>query len=236
MKRMVFFCALACGRLNGDDTTGGGPVTLDEVPARGAHAICTQMFACCDLNERQMLVGGLDPGAVTSESECEAAYSNALAMFIVPEFNMSIGSGSALYDANMAGACLAELETESCTAFGSAFGANADKTGFGCGLVDPLVQLSGSCMQSYECTTGNCENGICQPIPTAGEVCTSVCEPGLFCGFDPMSGQETCQALKPDFDSCGSDGECQSTHCIGSGSGGSGSGSCEAGPPLCDGV
>src|SRR5438105_4208256 len=131
MKRMVWLCALACGRLNGDDTNGGGLVTLDQFPNAAAHAICTKMFACCDATERAKLIPPTCGGSGT-EADCEAAYVSALAGILVPDIDTSIADGSAVYDPGAAGACLSQLENDGCAEFGAALADNPTSANFGC--------------------------------------------------------------------------------------------------------
>ena len=79
MKRLLFAMALACGRLNGDDTTGGGgDIPLDQLAPQLAHVECEQMFKCCDLTDREKLLGPFGSNADMDESECEFQLGSAV--------------------------------------------------------------------------------------------------------------------------------------------------------------
>jgi hypothetical protein len=83
---------------------------------------------------------------------------------------------------------------------------------------------AGDCQAGEECATdAGAREGSCEPLPSAGEPCTSVCARGSRCS-GTADGAHTCIAPLANGAACETSSQCLSDYCA--------SGSCAA-PPVC---
>jgi hypothetical protein len=138
-------------------------------------------------------------------------------------------AGRLKYDGDAARGCIDAAANLSCSAYSMLSGHESivcEKP-----FLIPLVADGGGCTQDYECISANCEgatvqpggpntDGMCKPLPTAGQSCTSSCAQGLYC-----SG--TCKPLLANGTQCTGSNQCASNYC---------STTCMDRPPTCDGI
>lgn len=222
MKRLIVSILLAgCG---GDDDGGGGFVDLDNLSMELALAGCDAQFECCTDAEIMAQYMGIsyEGQPITTEDQC-VAFSNAVfSSFAVMPYKDSIAMGRMEYDGAAAADCIAAFKSLSCAEYSTG---DISVTGSECRpFVIALVADGGGCTQDHECTSDNCEgaktplggpntDGMCKPMPTAGQSCDENCATGLYCGLDQSSGMDTCQPVKADGAQCNFDRECVSDHC-----------------------
>lgn len=216
MNRLVVLVLLVgCG---GDD--GGGSVELDSLGMELGIVACGKQFACCtDVEIMEQYMGlTFEDQPITTEDQCVGFTTAVFTTFAVEQYKASIALGRMAYDGAAAADCIAALERLSCTQYGSGMAPACSP------FVIPQVADGGGCTQDHECTSDNCEgastplggpstDGVCKPMPTAGQPCEDSCATGLYCGFDPSTGMEVCQSPKADGTSCTFDRECASDHC-----------------------
>ena len=232
MKRLVIFALLAgCG--------GAGTVELDDLGAELARASCAKQFECCtDAELVQQYMGiTVDGEPITTEAQCVEFGNALLSGLAVPQYRDSLAKGRIEYDGAAAADCIAAIDRLTCAQYASG---QAGDEALGCRpFIIPKVGAGGGCTQDGECTSGNCvgatvqpdgpdTDGMCQPMPTAGQACTGDCADGLFCGFDQTSGARVCQPTRADGMPCTLDRECASDHC-------DDTDTCAPEPPTCDG-
>jgi hypothetical protein len=230
LTRTLSICVLLAG------CGGGGSVSVDDLGTELAKVSCSKIFECCTSSEAMAQFANITYNGqpITTEAQCEGFTGGLFTGLLTPEYKDSIAAGRIAYDADAAGDCLDAAANLSCSAYAQLSGhesVSCDKP-----FIIPKVADGGACAQEYECTSNNCEgasnsmaNGMCKPLPTAGQDCTEHCAKGLYCGYDQTAGKEACQALKADGSSCGLDEECSSGNCN--------AGSCGGAPaPVCDGM
>jgi hypothetical protein len=222
MKRLIVSIVLVgCG---GDDGGGGGSVALEDLGMELAVASCGVQFECCTDAEIMAQYMGIefDGAPVETEQQC-VAFSNAVfASFAVAQYQDSIAMGRMEYDGAAAADCIAAIASLSCAAYSTG---DISVTGSNCRpFVIAKVADGGGCTQDHECTSDNCEgastplggpntDGVCKPIPTAGQSCEENCTSGLYCGSDLSSSMDTCRPVKADGAQCNFDDECTSDNC-----------------------
>ncbi|NVB85004.1 MAG: hypothetical protein HOV81_41945 [Kofleriaceae bacterium] len=238
MKRLLL-CVLLVG-CSDDDSGGGGPVALDNFGMELATVSCRQQFDCCTDAEIMDMYMGItyDGHAIMTEADC-VGFANALLTGLgVAQWKESLAMGRIEYDSAAAGGCISALEGLTCDQYSSG---NIDDLPSSCRpYLIPKVGDGGGCTQDYECTSKNCvgathqpngpdTDGMCQPMPGAGEACTDNCADGLYCGFDTTNGNELCMPLKTDGAECSLDRDCASEYCDDT------SRKCATEPPTCTG-
>jgi hypothetical protein len=220
MKRLVVWVLLVgCG---GDESNGS--IEIDNLGMELGIASCGRQFDCCDDAEIMTQYMGItfDGQPIETEDQC-VAFTNALfTSLAVAKYKESIAMGRMEYDGAAAADCVAAIESLSCAEYSTRESADFAP---GCGpFVLAKVADGGGCTQSHECTSHNCEgastplggpdtDGMCKPMPTAGQSCEDNCASGLYCGFEQASNMVVCQALKADGTQCNSAKECTSDYC-----------------------
>lgn len=236
MKRLFASVLLvACG--GGD---GGGTTELDNLGMELALASCGRQFDCCTDAEIMEQYMGItyDGQPITTEEQCVALTNALFSGLAVPQYQASLAAGRIEYDGEAAADCIAAIESLTCAQYSAG---QLNDSPSGCRpFILPKVADGGGCTQDSECTSRNCvgatvqpngpsTDGMCQPMPTAGQRCDDDCASGLYCGYDLQAGMEICQAMKADGMECDFDDECTSDHCD------SLSGRCATEAPTCDG-
>jgi hypothetical protein len=217
---------------------GGGSVPLDSLGTELAKLSCSKIFECCNATEQMQQFNGITYNGqpITTEAQCEGFYAGFFNGLALGDFKASLAAGRIGYDGEAAQSCIDAAANLGCSAYSMARDQElvCDKP-----FLVAKVADGGACTQNYECTSGNCEDatvdpngtntdGMCKPMPTAGQDCTSRCAQGLYCGYDQTAMKETCQAVKPNGTACTGDNECTSGHCISS--------TCGDPAPVCDGM
>lgn len=238
MKRLVVWVfVIGCG---GDDGGGSGFVELDGLGMELGIASCGLQFECCTDAEIMAQYMGItfEGQPITTEDQC-VAFSNAVfTSFGVARYKESIALGRMEYDGAAAADCIAALESLSCAEYSASVNQGVAPA---CRpFLIPKVADGGGCTLDDECASDNCEgestplggpntDGMCKPVPTAGQSCDDNCASGLYCGVEQSTGMDICQALKADGVQCNFRHECASDYCE------SGTRVCAAKPLTCDG-
>lgn len=236
MKRLVVWVLLiGCG---GDD--GGGFVEVDDLGMELGIASCSLQFECCTDAEIMAQYMGItfEGEPITTEERCVAFANAVFTSFAVAQYKESIAIGRMEYDGAAAADCIAAIESLSCAEYSA--GVNEGIAPTCRPFVIPKVADGGGCTQDHECTSDNCEgestplggpntDGLCKPMPTAGQSCDDTCARGLYCGPDSSFGMDICQALKADGEQCNRASECANDHCE------TGTRVCATKPLTCDG-
>jgi hypothetical protein len=234
MKRLVV-CIVLAG-CSGD----GGTIDIDNLGTELGTVGCRKQFECCtDAEIMQQYMGiTIDGQPITTEDQCVAFASAVFTGLAVAQYKDSIAMGRIAYDGAAAADCIAELESLTCAQYG--LGENVDMALACRPFILPKVADGGGCTQDYECTSHNCvgatvqpggpdTDGMCKPMPTAGQSCDDSCADGLYCGFDQSTGMEVCKATKADGTQCNLARECTSDYCD------SATHTCATKAPTCDG-
>ncbi len=222
MKRLVV-CALLVG-CTGDDSAGGGsPIAIEDLGTQLSEVTCQKMFECCtdaEIMDQFMNITYMGQ-PITTEEQCvafSAGFFNGLAL---PQWQASIAAGRMGYDASAAGGCVSASAGLSCSEYAdlSSGNANTSLAGTCQPFLIPMVADGGACSQDDECTSDNCvgvsssADGMCEPMPSAGEACNGSCIDGYYCGFATGDTMETCIALQASGTECTLDDECMTGYC-----------------------
>jgi hypothetical protein len=218
MKRFVV-CALlvGCGG-------GGGTTELDNLGLELATTNCAKQFDCCtDAEIMQQYMGiTINGQPITTEDRC-VEFTNAIFTGLaVPHYQDSIAMGRIEYDGEAAADCIAAIDGLTCAEYST--GKSADLLLACRPFILPKVADGGGCTEDYECTSHNCvgatdqpdgssTDGMCKPMPAAGQRCDDNCATGLYCGYDQSAGMDLCQARKADGMQCNVADECTSDYC-----------------------
>jgi hypothetical protein len=218
MKKLIISALLVgCGG-------GGGTTEIDNLGMELATTGCGKQFDCCtDAEIMQQYMGITFNGQpITTEDQC-VEFSNAIFTGLaVTQYKDSIAMGRAEYDGEAAADCIDALDSLSCTQYGTG---ESDTLSEACRpFILPKVADGGGCTADYECTSNNCEgainqpsgpdtDGMCKPMPSAGQRCDDSCAKGLYCGYDQSAGMDVCLARKADGTQCNVADECASDYC-----------------------
>jgi hypothetical protein len=186
--------------------TDAGPVTLDNICARLADALCTSaMSACCTT------LGGT--GAVAT---CRGAVQTRCGAEV-----QAVKDNKTKFNADSFAACVGAFSTFATTCQIP----NLDfiETYAPCSqLFNGQTQVGSGCIASWECkaaagTTALCSNNICTNVKIVqvdqacdyGGADRSYCDYGLYCEFDTGTTKGTCKTAKSLGASCNQgDGDC----------------------------
>jgi hypothetical protein len=222
MKRLVIGALLVgCG---GEDGGGNGTIDIDNLGLELGVVGCSKQFECCsDAEIMQQYMGiTFDGQPITTEEQCVQFTNAFFSGFAVAQYKDSIAMGRIEYDGTAAADCIAALNRVTCDQYDTAAIAAAAS---GCRpFILPKIADGGGCTQDYECTSDNCvgatvqydgpdTDGMCQPMPTAGQSCDDNCADGLYCSYDQASGMDVCSPAKADGMECIFDRECISDNC-----------------------
>jgi hypothetical protein len=222
MKRLVV-CILLVGCGGGGE--GGGTIDIDNLGLELGSASCSKQFECCTDAEimQQFMNITFEGQPITTEEQCVAFTTAVFSGFAVVQYKDSIAMGRTEYDGTAAADCIAAIESLTCAQYST--GTIPDMASSSCRpFILPKVADGGGCTQDYECTSDNCvgatvqpggpnTDGMCKPMPTAGQRCDDECADGLYCGFDQSSGMEVCKATQSDGAQCSRARECTSKYC-----------------------
>lgn len=222
MKRLVV-CVLLVG-CGGDDGGSNGSVAVDNLGMELALASCGLQFECCtDAEIMEQYMGLTYEGQpITTEAQCIELTNAFFTGFAVTQYKESIAKGRMEYDGAAAADCIAVIGGLSCTDYSTGILEDAAP---GCRpFLIPKVADEGACTQSYECISDNCEgasnplgepstDGLCKPMPSAGQPCDENCADGLYCDYDQTANMDLCKPLESDGTQCTFDDECASDHC-----------------------
>ena len=191
--------ASALGAATGcEESTAGGPPTLDEFTDAMIAGLCDYYTRCID-NDRFLLTGG------GSAADCERRLRETMAMggdieLPTAQWEAALARGTARWDDRLASACLGYLAGASCDDMRSgAFElAHPECWTIPQGNVAP----GAACHIDGECANGWCDDsaacpGVCVAFVGQGDACDGigdVCAPGLQC--DPTTTQ--CVILVPE--------------------------------------
>jgi hypothetical protein len=203
---------------------GGGTTELDNLGLELVTASCAKQFDCCtDAEIMQQYMGITYNGQpITTEEQC-VEFSNAVFTGLaIPHYKDSLAMGRIEYDGEAAADCIAEIGSLSCTEYGTS--RNGDFPLECRPFLLPKVADGGGCTEDYECTSHNCvgatdqpngpsTDGMCKPMPAAGQPCDDNCATGLRCAYDQSAGMDVCQAKKADGMQCNVADECTSDYC-----------------------
>ncbi len=188
-----------CGGASGDDDddepleVGSESVSLEEYPTRIAETHCGMLFECCSSTERPgiLLEAEID---LSSEQNCKDTYAATIRSEI-PDIRRAREDGRAAYDPAAAGVCISDLEAKSCSEVATGgFLEGCEK------IIEPGVELGGSCEGSFECKRGMCDydSSTCRQPADGGAECSEVgCRDGYYCG-----ASEVCKPEKDVGDTC----------------------------------
>ena len=200
--------AVACGG-------SGGPVAMDDVPARYSEALCGKVYECCTPVQ---LMGNMFTG--TDQKSCQVQMAGLLQLS-VSQWKKSEMAGRIVYHGDKAGACIDAFKAATCTQLNA--GMDPTSADPNCrSTIEPKVALAGACSQTEECIGGTCEgavtsppkDGVCKPFASSGASCSDAsCADGTWC--DNAGGSPTCKVTKADGLSCNSSNECMSGGCNG---------------------
>ncbi|HUS28224.1 MAG TPA: hypothetical protein VMZ53_06940 [Kofleriaceae bacterium] len=217
MKKL-FVCLMLVG-CGGD---GAENVPIDNLGPELAAASCSKQFDCCtdaEIMEQYMGIT-IDGQPITTEEQCVSFTNAFFTGFAVSAWKESIAQGRMEYDGDAAGACVALINGVSCSEYAN----GPDLTEGDCRpFLIPKVANDGACSQDYECTSDNCvgamtsngvkTDGMCKPMPGAGQPCDDNCADGYFCDYDQTANMDICQATKPIGADCFLDEDCASDYC-----------------------
>lgn len=234
-KLAICLVLVGCG---GDG--GGGEVAVDDLGIELALVSCRAQFGCCTDAELMAQYMGItyNDEPITTEEQCVEFANALLTSLAVAQYKESIAKGRVEYDAAAAGECVAALESLTCTQYSMSETAAITA---GCRpFLTAKVEDGGACLHGYECTSRNCEgasnpidgpstDGMCKPLPTAGQPCDETCADGLYCAFDASAGMDICHATQENGTQCNLDRECTSDYCD------EATDTCATAPPTCDG-
>lgn len=197
-----------------DADAGSDGIPLQDLATPFAESYCSVLFRCCDQEERTPVGGGDLQIDASSESTCTSEFADILNQFVVPSWSAGVSEGRLAYDPQAAKACLDAFDSADCSAFPA-----GDAVGSGQGdcedIIEPQVELGGTCKLDAECKEGRCatgesETGTCEALLSEGETCEGgVCEDGLYC----ESWNNACQQKKSVGEQCSGDRECTSSIC-----------------------
>jgi hypothetical protein len=186
----------------------GATMTLDEYTRGAVTAQCQLELACCTGSDLALLHGQ----PIASAAQCEQVADGA-AQPIEAALQASIDGGRLSFDGEAAARCIAAAQAE--TACAGVTTNHLLDDGFRTSAIAvcdsvflPKVGLGQSCVQGFECSTGDC-NGGCTVPPGQGSACATACAAGLFCAT-------TCEPLEPAGQACTGSASCESGVCAGS--------------------
>lgn len=203
---------------------GNGTTELDNLGLELATTNCEKQFDCCtDAEIMQQFMGiTYDGQPITTEDQC-VEFTNAIfSGLAVPHFKDSLAMGRIEYDGEAAADCIAEIGSLTCSEYSA--GRNNELLLACRPFLRPKVADGGGCTEDYECTSHNCvgatdqpngpsTDGMCKPMPAAGQECDGNCATGMYCGYDQSAGMDVCQPLKADGMQCNVADECMNDHC-----------------------
>jgi hypothetical protein len=194
----VLFALAGCG--------GGSSVTLEQLPAAYAGALCDQNFKCASAAD---IMG-------RTKQDCLDTNTGILQL-IVPAMRDSVSKGRSTYDAEKAGACITALRNLSCDDWvkGTVEPPACE------GVTAPKVAIGGACGGDGDCVGGYCDgadttttpptDGTCKATVAIGAACTATdtCADDGVCD----ATTKTCKAVvkKEGGQPCTSDTECSNT-------------------------
>jgi uncharacterized protein (TIGR03382 family) len=186
-----------------------GGISIDEMPARTAKAICGRYYECCTAAE---LMGNADFGPDRAACETNVANSFNGAKTVTPQ---SESKGRIAYRGDRLLECLDAYQKLTCEQLKS----NATSKIPACDAVfEAKTGVDAGCGQDRDCIGGTCVgegigvDGVCVANATAGQACSSsgaACASGLYCN------NGTCAATKADGQSCSLNLECTTGGCNG---------------------
>ncbi len=207
--------AVGCGGGDGGGGGGGGgSVTIDELPAGFAGAMCAALDECMGALV-DVFLGGND---------CVTQFQNGFEDAAFQNLKDAIDAGRVVYDPAKAGDCIDAIEALGCGALGNQLPDVCEEALAG------TVAEGGDCGLDQECVgdafcdrAGDACPGTCTARSAAGAECGSDdhCQSGLVCGdssrcVEPAGPGETCEgASAPDCEvgllCIGSDGDTPGT-------------------------
>jgi hypothetical protein len=166
---------VACG---GDD--GGSGVGIDQLAGRLAEVQCAQMTRCCEPGEIPFGIPSEGPACVETWTEILEEEAD------IVDMRAAIAAGRLELDGAQAVRCLAHIEALSCADFSAFMQEEQAATGREClDMLVGKVALGGACDESYECTSGLCDQGQdpprCAAAIPAGGACAPSCEDRFEC-------------------------------------------------------
>jgi len=190
--------------------SGGGGVTIDQLPTELAKSSCSKLSECCTAEEFKTQTLGAD-----TEAKCEQVLGGFTTLGF-GAINDSVHTGRVIYHSDKVRACLDAAAAASCVAYGADSGAGITACE---GVFEPKVAIGGQCGNDIDCTTKYCSGdsidlngkityGVCANGPTAGMPCDhGDCATGLSCDGS------TCAAPRADGAACTLDEQCTSNGC-----------------------
>jgi hypothetical protein len=166
---------------------------MEEAPQEIARAVCPKAYQCC--TPMQMENNDL---AGTDEPSCEAKTTQGFKNNL-DAVRGSIAKDRARYHGDKLATCLAHIRAATCEDLNR----TNHFSGIGCDpWIEPLVSPGGACGLDVECIEGSCDkgggmsgDGVCRPLPVAGEPCAGVrCARGNECD----GTTKTCVATVPE--------------------------------------
>lgn len=219
---------------------GGGSTSLDDLATELATVSCAKQWDCCSAAERMEQYGNIthDGRPIETEEQCVSFAHAVLESLLVTGLRSSIDKGRATYDGGAAGACLDAMAGLTCAEYNQPELAIPSSCR---PFITPRVGDGGACTEDWECTSDNCvgadnplggqsTDGMCQPLPGAGEPCEQNCETGHYCDFDSTAGEDICKPTQSHGTACRFDDECASDYCDDT------TDMCADEPPRCDGA
>lgn len=194
-----------------DDTSNTQPegedITLDNLEAKFAEAICENLYSCCtpmELADHYSEIGSTRAECITYWQKANEANFN--------EVKKRVEAGRMKLDGAHASLCLSEVATNCPANFNSP---TCEEKSILIGLVLDGDECAGSteCMANSTCAgTSDSMPGTCRPLRKEGEPCTDIaCVDGLVCGG--ASTPQVCIKPKLDGQMCIGDSECVSKYC-----------------------
>jgi hypothetical protein len=211
---VVAVCAVFGGCKSGDDDAA--PISQDELPAAMASLVCDSLGECCSSAK-----------LVFDSTNCRASITAQVKASLKETLTAGVK-----YDAEVAGACIAELKK------GAKCGRTESTNDVAAcdGLVTGTRTAGQACMSSAECAApaycsidsitleGTCvvysDEGTAAPHGKAGDTCYASCEDESSCGASSSPGGVIGEPVEPAVvcyrdDSLYCNGTCQPLNAIG---------------------
>lgn len=173
----------------------GDTVTIEQLPAAVARAVCNRLYACCSEAQRGASAG-------TTVDECTQNYTILIGLLYVGSLNESQREARSRYHGEQGAQCLKDVDSLGCELQPVEICTEA---------VEPLTAAGEFCKLDLECVDGACLTDQCgAPQPDDGPCADAAdCESG-YCS----SATSTCQPLAAQDEACTANANCESGNCV----------------------
>jgi len=189
----------ACG-------SSGGSLTLDELAAEMAGAVCAKAYQCCNTTEIEDFQGT----NFTDEASCQVFYAGGIETYLVTLMRNAVADGTGTYDAGNAKKCLDAYASLGCSGSNDPedFFSNCTNPYTGLQTTDEACKNVMECVEKHSCPT---DTKVCTAFLKLNDTCETgtyvYCEAGLYCDGS------NCVALKAKDADCAANTECSTGKC-----------------------